>query len=422
MKFALANWGTRGEVEPYLAVGRELLRRGHEVRMAVAPELVDFVESVGPAAVAYGPDLQAVLDPHREFFTVLFRNPWKLRELGRLLGEVSEPLNQRRSQISATLKSLAAEADLLVTGMNFEDAAANVAEVCDVPLVVLHHFPLRPNGRLLPYLPAPVGHSAMTAFEWLSWRGTKKSEDAQRSELGLSKSTGSWSQRIAARGSLEIQAYDAVCYPGLATEWAKWNGRRPFVGALTMELPTDADDEVASWIAAGTPPICFSFGSVSVKSASDTLTTIATVCATLGERALVCAAGTDFSAAPEFEHVKVVEAMNYATVFPMCRAIVHHGGAGTANAGLRSGVPTLILWTLPDQALWGAATKKLKVGASRRFSAVSEKTLVADLRRILAPSYRVRARAIATQMTSSTQAIAATADLVEDFARRKRVG
>ena len=132
-------------------------------------------------------------------------------------------------------------------------------------------------------------------FEWLAWRGTKKVEDAQRRELGLPKATGPWPRRIAERGSLEIQAYDEVCFPGLAAEWAKWNGQRPFVGALTMELATDADDEVASWIAAGTPPICFGFGSVPVESAADTLAMIGAACAQLGERALVCAAGTDFS-------------------------------------------------------------------------------------------------------------------------------
>ncbi|WP_197499578.1 glycosyltransferase, partial [Mycobacterium sp. 1245852.3] len=45
MKFVLANWGTRGEVEPYLTIGRELVRRGHDVSMAGAPEMVDFVVS-----------------------------------------------------------------------------------------------------------------------------------------------------------------------------------------------------------------------------------------------------------------------------------------------------------------------------------------------------------------------------------------
>ena len=59
----------------------------------------------------------------------------------------------------------------------------------------------------------------------------KKLEDPQRRELGLPKATGPLARRIAERGSLEIQAYDAVCFPGLAAEWAKWDGQRPFVGA-----------------------------------------------------------------------------------------------------------------------------------------------------------------------------------------------
>ena len=140
----------------------------------------------------------------------------------------------------------------------------------------------------------------------------KKLEDAQRRELGLPKATGPSARRIAERGSLEIQAYDEVCFPGLAAEWAKWDGQRPFVGALTMELPTDADEEVASWIAAGTPPIFFGFGSMPVESPADTLAMISAACAQLGERALVCAGGTDFSDVPHFEHVKVVGAVNYA--------------------------------------------------------------------------------------------------------------
>src|SRR6201993_2353588 len=56
MKFSLASHGSRGDVEPCAAVGMELLRRGHEVRMAVPPNLVGFVESAGLSAVAYGPD------------------------------------------------------------------------------------------------------------------------------------------------------------------------------------------------------------------------------------------------------------------------------------------------------------------------------------------------------------------------------
>jgi UDP:flavonoid glycosyltransferase YjiC (YdhE family) len=422
MKFVLANWGTRGEVEPYVTVGRELVHRGHDVHMAVAPEMVDFVESAGPAAVPYGPDLKVILDPHRDFWMHFFGHPWRIQELGRMWAEVSEPLTRCRAEVSRTLMSLAEGADLLLTGMNYEDTAANVAERCGIPLATLHIFPWRANGQLLPFLPSPLGRAAMTTFEWLSWRGPKKVEDTQRLELGLPEATKPWTRRIAERGSLEIQAYDEVCYPGLAAEWAKWDGQRPFVGALTMELPTDTDEEVASWIAAGTPPICFGFGSVGVESATDTLAMISSVCAQLGERALICAAGTDFSKIPHSEHVKVVGVMNYAAALPACRAFVHHGGAGTTNAGLRAGLPTLVLWTLPDQAAWGARIKRLKVGTGRRFSATTRESLIADLRTVLAPQCLTQARKLASQMTKPAESVATAADLVESFAQLKRIG
>ena len=416
MKFVLACYGSRGDVEPCVAVGRELLRRGHDVRMAVPPDLVGFAEAAGPAAIAYGPDLQAILDAHRNFWTFFFRNFWRIQDLMRLRREVVEPFIQCWEEISTTLTSLADGADLLVTGLNFENAAANVAEYYDIPLATLHYFPMRANGQLPPFLPAPLGRSAMKVNEWVAWREAKKLEDAQRRELGLPKAAGPSPWRIAERGSLEIQAYDEVCFPGLAAEWAKFDGRRPFVGALTMELPTDADDEVASWIAAGTAPICFGFGSIPVESAADTLAMISAACAQLGERALVCSGGTDFSHVPHFENIKVVGTMNYAAAFPACRAVVHHGGAGTTAAGLRAGVPTLILSTDLDQTLWGARVKRLKVGTARRFSATTEKSLVADLRTILAPQYVARAREIATQMTKPAESVAAAADLVENFA------
>ena len=196
--------------------------------------------------------------------------------------EVWEPAVRSWEEISTTLTSLADGADLLFTSLNYEDAAANVAEYYDVPLATLHYFPIRANGQLLPFLPASLGRSAMTVYDWIGWRLEKKFGDAQRRELRLPRATGLSSRRITERGSLEIQAYDEVCFPGLAAEWAKFDGRRPFVGAPTMELPTDADEEVASWIAAGTPPIFFGFGSIPVESPADTLAMISAACAQLG--------------------------------------------------------------------------------------------------------------------------------------------
>lgn len=422
MKFALASYGTRGDIEPSLAIGRELLCRGHDVRIAVPPKLVDLAESVGLSAVPYGPDMQQFWDDEflRTFWTRFFRKVWTIREPLRLVREAWEPVIRSWPEMSATLKSLTAGADMLFTGQLYQDLASNVAEHYDIPLAILHYIPMRPNGHMVSIAPPPVVRTTMTVYDWIVWRMNKTSEDTQRRDLGLPKTTCPSPKRMAARGSLEIQAYDEVCFPGLAAEWAKWGERRPFVGALTMGLTTDADDEVMSWIAAGTPPICFGFGSMPVaESPADTVNMISDACAQLGERALICSGWSDFSRVAPLDHVKVVSAVNYARVFPACRAVVHHGGSGTTAAGLRAGVPTLILWTAGDQPFWGAQLRRLKVGTGRRFSSTTRESLIADLREILAPEYVETARDVATRMTPAAESVARSVDLLEKFARSR---
>ncbi|MGV0837948.1 glycosyltransferase, partial [Mycolicibacterium thermoresistibile] len=166
MKFALACYGTRGDVEPSVSIGRELRRRGHDVSLAVPPDLVDFVAEADLAATPYGPPLQDFLreDFLRNFWTRLFRNPFgSLRELW-------APIAEHWAATSSTLTSLAQGVDLLSTGLNFEQPAANVAEYYGIPLVALHHFPMRPNGRLVPALPPALVRGGGEVADWLFWR------------------------------------------------------------------------------------------------------------------------------------------------------------------------------------------------------------------------------------------------------------
>jgi UDP:flavonoid glycosyltransferase YjiC (YdhE family) len=388
----------------------ELLRRGNDVRMAVPPNLLGFVNSVGLDAVAYGPDSVAQLeeDIFRKWLTV--RNPVNV------LREGMEYATRGWAEMSVTLTSLAQGADLILHGQTYQGVAANVAEYYDIPLAAMHHFPHRVNGQLVTFLPPSVMRFVMRLAEWGYWRVTKKAEDAQRRELGLPRTTVSSMRRIVDRGSLEIQAYEELYFPGLAAEWA---GRRPFVGALTLGLPTETDDEVMSWIAAGTPPIYFGFGSMPIESPSDTIRMIGDACAQLGERALICTRAAEFNDLPRYHHVKIVGAANHGAIFPACRAVVHHGGAGTLAAGMRAGVPTLVLPISADQPIWAAQVKLLKVGVARRFSSISRESLVSDLRTILAPEYLARAREVATQMTKTEVSVSRAADLLEDAARQR---
>ena len=389
MKVVLAGYGTRGDVEPFAAVGRELLRRGHDVCMAVAPEMVGFLELAGLAAVPFGPE------------SLASRRNRMIEDPASAVLDAKEYLSRAMEEWGTTLTALANGADLLITGRIEQGLAANVAEYYGIPQATLHFF--------------PGAHSRQ-----IGWVGDtmEKAEDAHRRALGLADATG------PSPRSLEIQAYDALCFLGLAAEWADGDGWRPFVGALTLELPTEADDEVLSWITEGTPPIYFGFGSgVWLPHPAQTFGLISVACARLGERALICSGASDFADAPHSDQVKIVGAVNHSAVFPACRAVVHQGGAGTTAAGMRAGIPTLILWhPINDQQIWADAVNRLKVGSGRAFSVSNLGSLVADLRSILDPQCITRAREVAAQMTKPAVSVASAADLLEDAGRLGRVG
>jgi vancomycin aglycone glucosyltransferase len=390
MKFVVAGYGSRGDVEPCIAIARELVRRGHDVRMAVTvpPEMLAFVESAGLTPVRYGRDYRELLGD--KDFVRMLQNPISA------ISEAVEYVARISAEKSETLVSLADGADLLLAGITEQALAANVAEYYGIPLAALHFFPPEVLDLRSPQGGAP-----------------KEADRAQRRALGLPDAAAPSTQ------PLEIQAYDELCFPGLTAEWADSDGRRPFVGALTLELPTAADDEVLSWMAAGTPPIYFGFGSMPLASPADTVAAIGAACTQLGERALFCTGPNDRTHVAHADHIKVVEAVNHAAVFPACRAVVHHGGAGTTAAGLRAGVPSLVLCAGLDQPIWAGVVQRLKVGSARRFSESNLDSLVADLRFILSPQCVMQARDVAASMTTAAESATRAAGLLEDAVRRE---
>jgi vancomycin aglycone glucosyltransferase len=191
--------------------------------VTVPPDMLALVESAGLTSVPYGRDYQELLGD--KDFVRMLQNPISS------ISQAVEYVLQISAEKSATLVSLANGADLLLAGITEQVLAANVAEYYGIPLAALDFFP----PEILE-LRSPQGGAP------------KEAERAQRRALGLPDATA------PSTPALEIQAYDELCFPGLTAEWADNAGRRPFVGALTLELPTAVDDEVMSWIAAGTPP------------------------------------------------------------------------------------------------------------------------------------------------------------------------
>lgn len=377
--------------------------------MAVPPNLVGFVQSTGLSSVqSYGPDSQQQLEAE------VFHDWFRLRSPVKVLRQAREYLTKGWAEMSETLAELAVGSDLILTGTTYQEVAANVAESQGVALAALHYFPFRANNHILPVrLPRSLIEPLWSVAEWSHWRLLKPAYDAQRQALGLPESTVRAVRRQVDYGTLEIQAYDKVFFPGLEEQWGS---NRPLVGAITLELATCSDGLVKSWIGAGCPPIYFGFGSMPMDQPAETFSTIISTCRELRQRVLICSGGRHPDGMVPTEDVMVVPSLNHAEFLPRCRAIVHHGGAGTTAASVRSGVPTLVLWIGADQPVWAAQIKRLGVGTSRRFSAMTRETLRDDLRTVLRPECADRAREVGHQMTSPSRSLAVTVDLLEALA------
>lgn len=378
--------------------------------MAVPPNLVGFVEELGLApAVSYGVDSQKQLEAD------VFRKFWSVRNPVTVLRESREYATEGWAEMSEAAAAMAEGVDLLLTGTTYQEVAANVAAHHRIPLAALHYFPHRANRTVVPVpLPGKVVEAGFAAGEWVHWQVMKKAEDAQRRALGLPKASVRAIRRQLDAGALEIQAYDRLLFPGLADEWA---GVRPFVGALTLQRDTADDDEVAAWVQAGTPPIYFGWGSMPVEDPQHAVEMITQVCAELGERALISSGTWQLQTADLPDHVKIVGAVNHSAIFPQCRAVVHHGGAGTTAAGMRAGVPTLALWVGADQPFFANQIKKLKVGTAQKFSSTTRENLRTALGQTLAPGVVARTRALAGRLTPVAESVSTTADLLERAVR-----
>jgi vancomycin aglycone glucosyltransferase len=383
MKCVVVSYGSRGDTEPCTVVARELMRRGHDVQMAVPPNLLGLVQSQGLPAVAYGPDSHEQFNAIPQFLARM-QNPYEA------LPDIVQHTSQIWADKSAVLTPLTEGADVLVTGMTEQRLASSIAEYHGIPLVALHFFParLQASGQL---------HEQLT----------KLAEEPQRAALGLPESADPKAPL------LEIQAYDERCLPAPASQWLEPAAERPFVGTLTLELPADDDEEALAWIDEGSAPIYFGLGSTPVSQPEHTIGMAVAASAQLGERLLVCSGPNDFSHLEQHDHVKIVRAVNHAVIFPKCLAVIHHGGAGVTAAALRAGVPMLILWLWLDQPVWAAAVEQLRVGIGRRFPDANAHTLVTDLKTLLTPQYFDEARGIGPQTIPPHESASVAADFVE---------
>ncbi|WP_072807502.1 glycosyltransferase [Rhodococcoides yunnanense] len=419
MKFVLPFTGSRGDIQPGLALGIELAERGHEVVFGAPPNLMAFASAVTGGRVtivAFGPDTKALLESELVRTRIKSRNP-RVR-----FAALAELANFGWDRMVAELTEMSTDADAIVTGTLGQEMAFNMAEAQGIPFLALHYCPLRRNGSMSVSpnhrLPALVNRTTWSLLETVRWRSMRLRENAQRTSLGLPGATHPLPKRIEQYGGIEIQAYDGNLFPGLRAEWGT---ARPFVGFLELppvHPPLGADlgagSPLREWIDSGDAPLYFGFGSMPVRDPEALIESITEACAATGHRALV---SSGWSAIPERlnagSRVAIVGPVDHGSVFPLCRAVIHHGGAGTTAAGIRAGRPTMVCWFSADQPFWGTAVTRVGAGLSTQFARLDGPTLTEALGTLLSDETSYRAQQLAATTTHPHDAVRAAADLAE---------
>ncbi|GAB2563775.1 glycosyltransferase [Nocardia heshunensis] len=357
MKVLLAFAGSRGDAQPGVLIGRELAARGHEVTVAVSPNLVDFAERHGVSAVPFGVGSDELLRAQRDDPRFRQWNP-----VGRVQAVVEL---QRRGFAEAVrgLDAIGGDNDVLVTGMACEEVAAEVARHHAIPLAAVHFFPIRPNGAV-PVVPTGWGRKLPGALHRLGWQTlTAARAWALAPEIAAARAVAEPPGEVLRH--TVIQAYDPALFPGLADEFPDLR----FTGFPVPPAPagdaSSIDVELAEWLAAGTAPVYVGFGSMPIADPVAAESMVREVGRRLRRRILLV--GTMFR--PRIgDGLAVVDQVDHGAVLPLCAVAVHHGGAGTTAAVLRAGVPSVICSVQADQPYWGSQIEMLGLGATAPFA------------------------------------------------------
>lgn len=365
MKVALLSAGTRGDVQPFLALAWALRERGHTVAMAVPANFVSLCERAGFEAYSLGVDAEAILQSEAGV-KALTRG-----DLLAFAGMLLEVDRKHDAEANAGAAAAMAGADVAVANLLVAERTAAMAAKAGIPIAQVCAAPLAPTVEF----PSPLLTTWNPGIGWLNRLSTdlilrafiwsiRQPLGDLRASLGVAPYRTHTLAEADRRGALVLHAWseavvdrptDYLANHRVTGFWSVPAGLRAALGEASV------DPELEAWLDAGTPPIFFGFGSMPVVDPAKTLEDIAVAARETGVRALV-GAGWSKLGVVDHEHVFVRSGFDHARVLPRCVGAVHHGGAGTTAASLTAGLPTWVCAVLADQPWWGARCAALGVG------------------------------------------------------------
>ena len=392
MRVLLSTLGTRGDVQPLVALAEQLKGLGTEVRLCVPPDFRDWIEGRGIPVVPIGPPLRS-------------------GRQGGTSAAVPTP-EQRRWRLERTLavqfEALAGAArgcDLVVGSAALKISAPSVAEAMGIPYVFVAYSP---SGLPSPHHPPPAAqgmagadrpcatadHSAAWAEHAREWNDTWAALlHVHRAALGLDPVTDVLRHVLTARPWLAAD-------PALAPHPAVF---QPGAWLLPDERPLSP--ELESFLDAGDPPVYFGFGSSRAPEAVDRV--MVESARALGRRAIVSRGWAGLSPADGAPDCLAVGDVNHPALFARVAAVVHHGGAGTTTAAARAGAPQVLVPQGFDQHDWARRVHDLGIGIAHAPGEPTLASLTDALERALHPGVAARARSIAPSVRGDGARVAA---------------
>lgn len=361
MRIALVTAGSRGDVEPILALALGLRRAGHEARVVAHGSFAALARRLGvDLRLAAAADPRGLVESDRGREAFALRDPFRAWRRFASLAEAGA-----RAFFADALTACEGVDAVGYSGLGAFPGHA-VAERLGVPYFAAHLVPTGPTGEFpsafLPQGPAwlPGYNRASHALaRWLVWRAFAPLAARARSEgRPASHFPSSLALAAGARVSLVGVSPAVVPPPAAWSAWARFTGYWFLDEPAAWEPPPD----LLRFLERGPPPVVVGFGSMSGRDPARTTRAVLEALARAGARGVLLSGWGGLATRELPPSVLALDSAPHAWLFPRAAAVVHHGGAGTTAAALRAGVPSVVVPFAFDQPFWAERVRRLGAG------------------------------------------------------------
>ncbi len=368
MKIAITTVGTRGDLQPYIALGLGLKDLGYEVQIVSAKNEETFVRNYGLDFFALDVDIQKIMEGGEVNEMAKGDNPFKFI-ISHMKG--SKSLKKMMVKTQGEIWHACKNADLIVfhPGMPlgfFLGKEKNIKAILATPFPMVSTMDY-PSILFYSFLRLGSYYNLLThfIFDKLFWALTKSSITEYWNKNVKTKmdfATSPIKQQINS-GHLVLNGYSELLFK----QPKEWANNIHTTGSWIIDTETNfvPPIELDNFINNGEPPIYIGFGSMKYfDSFNKTLALIIEALDITKQRAVLgfgCTKNNCKKALPE--NIFLVESVPHTWLFCKMKMLIHHGGAGTTATGLRAGKPTIIIPHNADQPAWGQRVFELGVGS-----------------------------------------------------------